>query len=89
MSDRGTLDSAHWVLDKRVPLALIIAILVQTAGAIWWAASISSRVTSLEAQRMAVGDQGGRIIRLETQIETLTVLMRRIEDKLDKALDRP
>lgn len=34
----------QWHLDKRVPIALIFAIMVQSASAIWWAASMSERM---------------------------------------------
>jgi hypothetical protein len=32
-----------WHLDKKVPVALIVAIIMQTATAVWWAAGISAR----------------------------------------------
>ena len=38
-----------WHLDRRVPLALITALLIQTGGVIWWAANLSSRVDTLES----------------------------------------
>lgn len=82
-------DESRWHLDKRVPIALIVTLIVQTGGAVWWASSIASRVTNLEERVVTASDQPGRIIRLETQIENMTALMRRIEDKLDKALDKP
>jgi Tfp pilus assembly protein PilO len=53
----------HWHLDKRVPVAIIVAIFLQTAGAIWWAATIEGRVTANEAQ----------IIRLDARDETMRV----------------
>lgn len=81
--------SKHWVLDKRVPLALILTLIVQTGGIVWWASGISSRVTSLEERLITAADQPGRIIKLETQIDNLTRLMGRIEDKLDRVLDKP
>ena len=37
-----------WHLDKRVPIALIFAILVQTGGAFWFAASLDGRIGVLE-----------------------------------------
>lgn len=37
-----------WHLDKRVPIALIVMIFVQTSGMIWWAATTSARVDELE-----------------------------------------
>jgi hypothetical protein len=39
MPDEGT-----WKLDRHIPIAVIFAMLVQTGGAVWWAAGISSRV---------------------------------------------
>lgn len=34
-----------WHVGKEIPLALLFAIFLQTAGAIWWAASFSATVT--------------------------------------------
>lgn len=39
----------HWSVDRKVPLALIFAIFMQTAGAFWWAGKVDSRLTYLEA----------------------------------------
>ena len=49
-----------WHLDKRVPLALIFAILLQTVGIVWWAASIDARQT---AQNDRIGRNTLRITR--------------------------
>lgn len=35
-----------WHLDRRVPAALIIAVMIQTAGIVWWAATLSAANTS-------------------------------------------
>ena len=37
-----------WHLDRRVPLALILTIALQTAGAVWWASALSSQVQNHE-----------------------------------------
>jgi hypothetical protein len=66
-SDKG----AHWALDKRVPIALILSIVLQTGGIIWWASDVNARVSQLERQAVATGPQSERIIRLETQIEAI------------------
>lgn len=54
MTDK-TKDDTQWHLDKRIPITLIVAIVIQTLGAFWWAAtvdatieSIGKRVSSLE-----------------------------------------
>ena len=43
------LDS-QWHLDKKVPIAVIVTILLQTGAIIWWAAGASERLTALERQ---------------------------------------
>lgn len=44
----------QWHLDKRVPLALILTILIQSAAAIWWAAGISERMNGFQRQSEAI-----------------------------------
>jgi hypothetical protein len=39
---------SKWHVDRTIPLALVIVLLGQTGGAIWWASSLSSRVGTLE-----------------------------------------
>jgi uncharacterized protein HemX len=45
----------HWHLDRRVPVAIIFAIALQSAGAIWWAASMSERMEQIEQRQQAAG----------------------------------
>lgn len=42
-----------WHLDKKVPLALIIVIVIQTAGAIWWASKVTERLDGLTVRLSA------------------------------------
>jgi hypothetical protein len=44
-----TQDAGAWHLDKRIPIALIFTLIVQTAVAVWWLADLSSRVDSATA----------------------------------------
>ncbi len=53
--------SSHWHLDKRVPLAIIFTLAVQTGGLIWGAAKIDARLDETER----------RVIRLESAFEKL------------------
>lgn len=39
-----------WHVGKEIPLAMIFALLFQTAGVIWWAASLSGKIDSLAEQ---------------------------------------
>ncbi len=77
---------ARWHLDRRVPLALIFAILIQTAGALTWAGAASERINQLERQVISDGDMGERTARLEVQAAYMRAALTRIEDKLDRAI---
>lgn len=59
----------QWHLDRRVPLAMIFTIAMQTFAALWWASGLNARVGYLEAQYATLAPQGGQIIRLQTQLE--------------------
>jgi len=68
-----------WHLDKRVPVALIFAIFAQTAGAIWWAANINSRVENNTALIDRVERQQDN---MRTLAQTQAVQLGRIEEQL-------
>lgn len=74
-------DDKQWHLDRRVPLALILAIIGQSAAAIWFASSINSRVDELE--RLA--EQGRVDSRTIVKLETLVDELRRIVGRLEAA----
>lgn len=38
-----------WHLDKRLPIALIVTLFLQSAAIIWWAATTSTRLDQVEA----------------------------------------
>lgn len=67
MNDQDT----KWHLDKRVPLALIITIGIQTGTIIWWAASVTNRLDNLEQKTAVVAPQADRLTRVEIQLEVV------------------
>ena len=85
----------QWHLDKRVPVAIIFAIFMQTAGAIWWASSIQSRVSTNETSiarltdhsedlRDAVHEQAIQLGRIEEQITGLRADIQRMLNALER-----
>jgi len=87
--------SEGWHLDKRVPVALIITIMMQTIAAVWWAASLSARVDALERDWARFSDvvsrlrtQEDRAARVDVRLEALYGRLDRIETKLDALLER-
>lgn len=83
--------AASWHFDKRVPIALILAIFVQTAGAIWWASSVNSYIEDARKGSAVLSDRmssverdnsvtGNRMTRVEVLLETQSELLREIRD---------
>jgi hypothetical protein len=85
-----TYAERHWTLDKRVPLALILTVIVQTAGVVWWASSIANTVSSQGARLVAVENQraGERLAVLESTIGDVRAQLNRIEAKLDRYAEK-
>ena len=84
-----------WHLDRRVPLALIIAIIAQTAAAIWWAAGIDAS-DARQNERIAYYDKlidariiqfeivNTRLTKLEVRLDGITESLNRIERSLNQ-----
>jgi hypothetical protein len=81
---------AEWHLDKRVPISLIAALAVQTAGIVWWASSLSARVdqaheaiASLRTSEAARAVEDRRIsealARLDERLRAQTEILQRLE----------
>lgn len=41
-----------WRIDKHIPIAVIITIIIQSITVIWFTAQMDARVSTLEAKRM-------------------------------------
>lgn len=68
---------SEWHLDKRVPLALILTIVVQTAMLGVWVGSLQARVSANERAIEASADTAERLARIEAILE-------RVERRLDQ-----
>jgi hypothetical protein len=77
--DSDKREDNKWHLDKRVPLALIFAIVVQTIVVVSWLASLGERVNGLERTRDATAPQSDRLTRVEVKIEGIQATTERIE----------
>ena len=91
---RGDDDNA-WHLDKKVPIAMIFAIVGQLAGFAWIASKLDSRVESLEKSDVRhersidalTAERDGsreRLTRLESQSVQAIELLRALDAKVDR-----
>lgn len=84
MTDRPDGPEA-WHLDKKVPIAFIVAIAVQTGGFIYWVGSTSTRIDVLERAMLASAPQSERIVRIETKVEALKDTLNEVKTLLRPA----
>ena len=79
----------QWHLDRRVPIALIIALVIQSAGGVWWASAMNERMAQVERRlegfasrtvetERQVDAQGREIGVLTTEIKNLTRQLERL-----------
>lgn len=73
-----------WHLDKRVPIAMIVAIIIQSGAGLVWAGAASERLVSLESRSLRTDEVVERTARLEEQSHAMRASLARIEDKLDR-----
>ena len=50
MSEENNRRSDRWHIGKEIPLAVVIAFVLQTAGIIWWVATFSADFRNLTVQ---------------------------------------
>ena len=90
---REQLESdGRWHLDKKVPIAMILAIIGQTFAFGWWAAAQSARIDMLEkegarlekridTQERVTTNASDRLIRVEEKITAILELTRQLADQ--------
>ena len=70
-------------IDRTVTFGLVLAVLIQTAGALLWAGAAEARLASLETQATVDAPIAERLARLEEQMTMARQSLSRIETRLD------
>jgi hypothetical protein len=79
-------ENAGWRLDRHVPVALVVTILIQTGAALLWSGAAAERLSALEARSARTDEMVERTARLEEQSSAMRASLVRIEEKLDRTL---
>lgn len=78
----------EWHLDKRFNVSIVVGILMQTVGMVWWASEMSQRVEHVEAAAKANGTEITVLQRqLSAQMRDIAVLVEQIKNT-NSSLDR-
>lgn len=62
---------ALWEWDRKIPIGLVVAMILQTLTAIWWAAKLDSRVVMQEEWFQKNQQLAEKVFRLEERIISL------------------
>lgn len=86
-------EAQGWHLDKRVPVALIIVLLLQLIGAVWSFATLTSKVEknteNIERAEIRLNERINRANEAQaSRYSEIVESLRRIEDKLDNKADK-
>ncbi|MGH6951906.1 MAG: hypothetical protein ACREH4_13650 [Vitreimonas sp.] len=71
-------------IDPRITMALILALFLETAGALLWAGRASARLDDVERAVATHPEVSERLARLEEQLTETRRSLARIEDRLDE-----
>ena len=74
-----TEDDGNWHLDKKVPISLIMAIILQTAGFAWWGATTAEKVAVLKERLDLIAPNSDRLTRVEVKVDGVQQSINRIE----------
>ena len=77
-----------WHLDRKVPVGIIITILFQAAGGLWFLSKLDSRLDVLEKQNVENVQVNKSFIALEVNLKAMQASQSRIEKRLEKMDDR-
>lgn len=72
----------QWHVGKEIPLATIVVLLLQTAGALWWAAQVAAKVEYLERTQITSAVSQATIDRKQDEEA------KRSEDRILAQLDK-
>ncbi|MFW0776979.1 MAG: hypothetical protein ACN2B6_04595 [Rickettsiales bacterium] len=63
------IDDKHWKIDKRIPIAVIVTLIMQAVAALIWATELDARVGYIETQRSKFLDTNERFVRMEERLD--------------------
>ena len=81
--------TGKWHLDKRVPITLLVAIVVQTLCFVWFFSKMDSRIASLEAGAITQKERDDRQDNhVKDGLHTLRADIKEIDRKIDRLIER-
>lgn len=81
-------NNQHWVLERKVPVAVITIFFIQVITVIVWATQLAARVEHVEQKALSNEVASEKFARLEERLEhireDITIIRRQIEKATDQ-----
>lgn len=81
-------DDKHWKLDRRIPIAVIGALVMQMMGAIIWVTELDARVSYVENQSLGNINANEKFARLEERLDAIRQNVDSIKRDVSQITDR-
>lgn len=72
------------MIERKLTAAFVLALAVQTGGALIWAGAAAQRIEVLEAQAEEARPVYERLARVEAELEAVRAQLDRIENKVER-----
>jgi len=71
------------LIERKISLAVILAVVMESAGVLIWAGAASERLKEVEVRVAAQAAMAERLARVEVHLELAAAQLNRIEKKLE------
>lgn len=80
--------AGSWHLDKNVPITIIVTLLLQSAGGLWFVSKLDSRIEYLERARLEQQNvDAAQDTRLNDTVRTIREDVRDLNSKIDRLIE--
>jgi hypothetical protein len=70
----------HWAIERKIPIALLTALAIQTGVGLWQSAAAWAWLDRLNKKVEAMAPQGERLVRIETKTDLLIATLAEVKD---------
>ncbi len=72
------------MFERKLTAAFVLALALQTGGALIWAGAAAQRISVLEEQAQVARPVAERLARVEAELEAVRAQLDRIENKVER-----
>ncbi len=77
-----------WRMDRRVPVAVMIMLLMQVGGVLVWATQLDARVSGIERQAITTGMLNEKFTRLDERLDNMKQDLSEVRQQLGRLTER-